>query len=403
MRTRFPESTLFQPTLPARGATAFGVVQIVAIAISTHAPRTGSDEITPENDAHKIDFNPRSPHGERLQADDASNIFLNFNPRSPHGERPFRVASRFSPFFISTHAPRTGSDVVVDEAAADLRVDFNPRSPHGERRCGAAHRRVSQNFNPRSPHGERRRVFLSLAIPKIISTHAPRTGSDCRRCRSTFRRNYFNPRSPHGERPVAAPAALHGAISTHAPRTGSDCSLPCSTHRSFISTHAPRTGSDDHGQLVFHCERLFQPTLPARGATGNELDMERCDTISTHAPRTGSDNHNSRSSYTCHISTHAPRTGSDPDCRFRHEAGVFQPTLPARGATRRKPSQTSSCDISTHAPRTGSDHQPRIKAFRFVRISTHAPRTGSDFQAWGTVHQDNISTHAPRTGSDSAK
>ena len=87
MRTRFPESTLFQPTLPARGATAFGVVQIVAIAISTHAPRTGSDEITPENDAHKIDFNPRSPHGERLQADDASNIFLNFNPRSPHGER----------------------------------------------------------------------------------------------------------------------------------------------------------------------------------------------------------------------------------------------------------------------------------------------------------------------------
>ena len=39
------------------------------------------------------------------------------------------------------------------------------------------------------------------------------------------------------------------------------------SRRKSISTHAPRTGSDEYG--VFHNlqKRLFQPTLPARGAT----------------------------------------------------------------------------------------------------------------------------------------
>ena len=103
------------------------------------------------------DFNPRSPHGERLRptwgvldelhisthaprtgSDDAPHtdadavLLENFNPRSPHGERPYTIArrcadKRFQPTLpargatndprwdhlktsISTHAPRTGSD-----------------------------------------------------------------------------------------------------------------------------------------------------------------------------------------------------------------------------------------------------------------------------------------------------
>ena len=57
---------------------------------------------------------------------------------------------------------------------------------------------------------------------------------------------------------------------------------------------------------------------------------------------------------------------------------LFQPTLPARGATHRAVGDARLIHISTHAPRTGSDavfvpreHQPG-------NISTHAPRTGSD-------------------------
>ena len=69
--------------------------------------------------------------------------------------------------------------------------------------------------------------------------------------------------------------------------------------------------------------------------------------------------------------------------------GIFQPTLPARGATcvgakpprgerRNEPSQTRQADISTHAPREGSDVMIQI-AIILIRISTHAPREGSDF------------------------
>ena len=59
----------FQSTLPARGATFVlgGVAETIQISI--HAPRTGSDGVDCRN--AKLDaenFNPRSPHGERLIA-----------------------------------------------------------------------------------------------------------------------------------------------------------------------------------------------------------------------------------------------------------------------------------------------------------------------------------------------
>ena len=104
----------FQPTLPARGATSAclkmsspvsyfnprsphgerpncAVCAVRDRAISTHAPRTGSDEHSSPRTLHGQNFNPRSPHGERLdtaritQADG-----LHFNPRSPHGERQIK-------------------------------------------------------------------------------------------------------------------------------------------------------------------------------------------------------------------------------------------------------------------------------------------------------------------------
>ena len=78
--------------------------------------------------------------------------------------------------------------------------DFNPRSPHGERPRRVLNRNVRHNFNPRSPHGERHVASASGLVLKVISIHAPRTGSDgneldMERC---------------------------DTISIHAPRTGSD-------------------------------------------------------------------------------------------------------------------------------------------------------------------------------------
>ena len=149
-----------------------------------------------------------------------------------------------------------------------------------------------------------------------------------------FRKN-FNPRSPHGERLSTHTAnSPDVTISIHAPRTGSDEHLRRYIILCDISIHAPRTGSDDaiidyqsagftdfnprspHGERHFICcpynpKRLFQSTLPARGATGaDELEA----------------------------------TG-----------GLFQSTLPARGATTWGAKKYASEDISIHAPRTGSD------------------------------------------------
>ncbi len=57
-----------------------------------------------------------------------------------------------------------------------------------------------------------------------------------------------------------------------------------------------------------------------------------------------------------HISIHAPRAGSDDCIRILADlAGVFQSTLPVRGATGKTVFLTREEAISIHAPRAGSD------------------------------------------------
>ena len=152
-------------------------------------------------------------------------------------------------------------------------------------------RRSAAHFNPRSPHGERLK-----------------SGNACKN-----RRN-FNPRSPHGERPAwlqrTQPPPNFNPRSPHGER------LPAFS-RAFRSSFPP-----------------FQPTLPARGATGRNQAAKR---------REGG------------ISTHAPRTGSDTTKKPSPTWSRFQPTLPARGATGYTQELNKIRQISTHAPRTGSD------------------------------------------------
>ena len=146
--------------------------------------------------------------------------------------------------------------------------------------------------------------------------------------------SYFNPRSPHGERRVCACAHARGGDFN--PR----------------SPHGERRSS----VLPFFSPLLFQPTLPARGATTRLTRARWHGPISTHAPRTGSDQARYPYQRQGQISTHAPRTGSD------------NLTAPA----------DDSASISTHAPRTGSDIQLAQTLLSTFQISTHAPRTGSD-------------------------
>ena len=150
--------------------------------ISIHAPRTGSDITGIVNVTYGLYFNPRSPHGERLLLQARVQAYTYFNPRSPHGER-----QKVIPF-------------------AQVDADFNPRSPHGERPPASRFQSYrSAYFNPRSPHGERRSTRRSTPSRRIISIHAPRTGSDTKM--------------------ADVPLAIQ--ISIHAPRTGSDCPARC--------------------------------------------------------------------------------------------------------------------------------------------------------------------------------
>ena len=79
---------------------------------------------------------------------------------------------------------------------------------------------------------------------------------------------------------------------------------------------------------------VFQSTLPVRGATRPRNTREEGLRISIHAPRTGSDLSHFHSFTHSSISIHAPRTGSDADGGVVvHRPGLFQSTLPVRGAT----------------------------------------------------------------------
>ena len=83
-----------------------------------------------------VDFNPRSPHGERLGLQLAASQAAQFQPTLPaRGATRLIVSSRLARR-ISTHAPRTGSDEGCSSSAGTSR-HFNPRSPHGERRHAA--------------------------------------------------------------------------------------------------------------------------------------------------------------------------------------------------------------------------------------------------------------------------
>ncbi len=115
MTTGLRASTFeFQPTLPARGATRLAACRVSGSTISTHAPRTGSDTTNCIVEISTTHFNPRSPHGER---------------------RGLLLVRWDIPSFQPT-LPARGATIYLQRRSNRLRY-FNPRSPHGERRAAS--------------------------------------------------------------------------------------------------------------------------------------------------------------------------------------------------------------------------------------------------------------------------
>ena len=170
----------FQSTLPARGATCAVDQPHAGDGISIHAPRTGSDRQVKLSRVKISDFNPRSPHGERLSPAFLSLALIRFQSTLPArgATSPDKVGRGLE--MISIHAPRTGSD---DAATQRTRIIFAFQSTLPAR-------------------GATARTLLPSDDIQRISIHAPRTGSDMAAPRRSRPTSNFNPRSPHGERPA---------------------------------------------------------------------------------------------------------------------------------------------------------------------------------------------------------
>ena len=220
---------LFQPTLPARGATRGDAQARQRRAhISTHAPREGSDKYVHRDNGRLNDFNPRSPRGERLY-EEARDVPL----------------AKFQPTLPARGA--TGRGI---RQARSIR-DFNPRSPRGERRVGVKQICEIDYFNPRSPRGERPRSAVCISRPVVFQPTLPARGATAVPCASSSRARYFNPRSPRGER--RCPLRCTPTTTDFNPRSPRG-ERPLYPHTCAdwygISTHAPREGSDSSPSKV---------------------------------------------------------------------------------------------------------------------------------------------------------
>ena len=327
-----------------------------------------------------INFNPRSPHGERpsLLVSGWQGV-SHFNPRSPHGER-LEVRDDCQPNlrFQST-LPARGATQSAENCSKSKR--FQSTLPARGATAHIAPRSLSRRFQSTLPARGATQPFQTLPTHQRISIHAPRTGSDRTKLQADV---------------ISAP------ISIHAPRTGSDTEVGAKYNNyELISIHAPRTGSDTHADYLDSLPLPFQSTLPARGATLLDVMTVFPDAFQSTLPARGA----------------TRLTNCFPS------SAKFQSTLPARGATicacktlsasahfnPRSPHGERRGDF--HCPHCGCEHfNPRSphgerrendsRALRRCVISIHAPRTGSDPQNRRHAPRVRISIHAPRTGSD---
>ena len=103
------------------------------LPISIHAPHAGSDRPASSTLATALDFNPRSPCGERHDQQMGGISPEEFQSTLPMRGATTDVYRHQPPTDISIHAPHAGSDLAQGGRKPRQR-DFNPRSPCGERR-----------------------------------------------------------------------------------------------------------------------------------------------------------------------------------------------------------------------------------------------------------------------------
>ena len=192
----------------------------------------------------------------------------------------------------------------------------------------------------------------------MISTHAPRAGSDSRWNRVLNSNSYFNPRSPCGERlRYHHTAQSLELFQPTLPVRGA--TYPCTPLGAGHAHFNPRSPCGERPAPRSSPARLprFQPTLPVRGATG--VGCPEYVLLFHFNPRSPCGERLRTISSTWMQTDFNPRSPCGERLFLNRQAvssHTFQPTLPVRGAT---PQAYPLCNypnrISTHAPRAGSD------------------------------------------------
>ena len=144
----------FQSTLPLRGATYEQEYELTYNIISIHAPLAGSDMKTYVHYTDDMNFNPRSPCGERPVLSVFSVAALDFNPRSPCGERRQDSKRGFRTYQFQSTLPLRGATAQTFLGEGRLRISIHAPLAGSDSGYSADFNGL-ENFNPRSPCGER--------------------------------------------------------------------------------------------------------------------------------------------------------------------------------------------------------------------------------------------------------
>ena len=224
-------------------------------------------------------------------------------------------------------------------------------------------------------------VGVGLAADLFLSTLPARGATSDSVAERPVKHKHFYPRSPRGERPISS---------------------SCTYCAGRISIHAPREGSDKSSWAHYRESTNFYPRSP-RGERRNPpiFPPPEEGNFYPRSPRGERRVIHYRSDWLQTISIHAPREGSDTWGGLRPGLqDLFLSTLPARGATQRRPSKARPRQFLSTLPARGATADQHGRRCR-SRISIHAPREGSDSEEGGHLSMiAQISIHAPREGSD---
>ena len=211
-------------------------------------------------------FNPRSPHRERpaLKTEETERIAISIHAPLTGSDLPPRRKHCFQN--ISIHAPLTGSDIKAKIIKRRFHY-FNPRSPHRERHQSDHWNDQRQKFQSTLPsQGATERITSTISSHEFQST-LPSQGATPELAFWIACKRHFNPRSPHRERHGVQPLVQRLLLfQSTLPSQGATAQEGNQIAQEGFQSTLPSQGAMSKA-LTFLGYDGFQSTLPSQGAT----------------------------------------------------------------------------------------------------------------------------------------